>query len=127
MISHIITFLLGAYSGVALMCLFQINKKPTITLSNVSGVVMVEKMEGELSMVDARRLLAERVNELCREKEITYEELSAKSEVPLETVLQIADGSVKNPGIFAIAKICEGLNVSLKDFFDTDEFRNIMI
>ena len=53
--------------------------------------------------------------------------LSSKSEVPIETVLQMADGSVKNPGIFAIAKICEGLNVSLKDFFDTDEFRNIMI
>lgn len=80
-----------------------------------------------LSRIDARKLLAERVNELCREKEITYEELSSKSEVPLETVLQIADGSVRNPGIFAIAKICEGLNVSLKDFFDTDEFRNIMI
>lgn len=69
---------------------------------------------------DARKLLAERVNELCREKEITYEELSSKSEVPIETVLQMADGSVKNPGIFAIAKICEGLDVSLKDFLDTE-------
>lgn len=127
MVSHIITFLLGAYSGVAFMCLFQINKKPTITLSNVRGEAMVVKTKEVLSMIDARKLLAERVNELCREKEITYEELSSKSEVPLETVLQIADGSVKNPGIFAIAKICEGLNVSLKDFFDTDEFRNIMI
>lgn len=78
-------------------------------------------------MIDTRKILAERVNELCREKEITYEELSSKSEVPLETVLQIADSSVKNPGIFAIAKICEGLDVSLKDFFDTEEFRNIMI
>lgn len=80
-----------------------------------------------LSMVDARKLLAERVNELCREKEITYEELSSKSEVPIEIVLQMTDGSVKNPGIFAIAKNCEGLDVSLKDFFDTEEFRNIMI
>lgn len=53
--------------------------------------------------------------------------LSSKSEVPIETVLQMADGSVKNPGIFAIAKNCEGLDVSLKDFFDTEEFRNIMI
>lgn len=78
-------------------------------------------------MIDARKLLAERVNELCREKEITYEELSSKSEVPIETVLQMADGSVKNPGIFAIAKICEGLDVSLKDFLDTEEFRNVML
>lgn len=78
-------------------------------------------------MANARKLLAERVNELCKEKKLTSEELSSKSEVPIETVLQTADGSVKNPGIFAIAKICEGLNVSLKDFFDTEEFRNIMV
>ena len=78
-------------------------------------------------MKDARKLLAERVNELCKEKKLTYEELSSKAEVPIETVLQMADGSVKNPGIFAIAKNCEGLDVSLKDFFDTEEFRNIMI
>lgn len=78
-------------------------------------------------MKDVRKLLAERVNELCKEKKLTYEELSSKSEVPLETVLQIADGSVKNPGIFAIAKICKGLDVSLRYFFDTEEFRNVML
>ena len=44
-------------------------------------------------MKDARKLLAERVNELCKEKKLTYEELSSKSEVPIETVLQMADGS----------------------------------
>ena len=48
------------------------------------------KWKEVLSMIDARKLLAERVNELCREKEITYEELSSKSEVPIETVLQMA-------------------------------------
>lgn len=78
-------------------------------------------------MVDARKLLAERVNELCREKEITYEELSFKSEVPLDIVLQMADASVKNPGIFVISKICKGLDVSLRYFFDTEEFRNVML
>ena len=78
-------------------------------------------------MKDVRKLLAERVNELCKEKKLTYEELSSKSEVPIETVLQMADGSVKNPGIFAIAKICKGLDVSLRYFFDTEEFRNVML
>ena len=123
MISYMITFLLGAYFGVAFMCLFQINRKSTVTLSDIGGVAVVEKLEEVLSMKDARKLLAERVNELCKEKKLTYEELSFRSEVPIETVLQMADGSVKNPGIFAIAKICRGLDVSLKDFFDTEEFR----
>ena len=94
-----------------------------------------------LSRIDARKLLAERVNELCREKEITYEELSSKSEVPLETVLQIADGSVKNPGIFAIAKMVLTLLKKGKTVKETadllelteeyvrkiqEEFRNVM-
>ena len=42
-------------------------------------------------------------------------------------VLQIVDGSIKSPGIFIIDKICRGLDISLRSFFDTEEFRNIMM
>lgn len=46
MVSHIIIFLLGAYSGVAFMCLFQINKKTTGKFSDISGEATAEKREG---------------------------------------------------------------------------------
>ena len=69
MISYIITFLVGNFLGVVLMCLLQINRQ-------FHG--------GSPSM---NRMLVKRVNELCRENEITYEELSSKSEVPLIRVL----------------------------------------
>ena len=78
-------------------------------------------------MVEERKILAKRVNELCKERGLTYEELSFNSEVPLDIVLQMADASVKNPGIFVISKICKGLDVSLRYFFDTEEFRNVML
>ena len=98
MISYIITFLVGNFLGVVLMCLLQMN-----------------------------RMLVKRVNELCRENGVTYEELSCKSEIPFDTILDMLDGVEGNPSMFAIAKICKGLDVSLRYFFDTEEFRNVML
>ncbi len=33
----------------------------------------------------------------------------------------------QNLPMFAIAKICKGLDVSLRYFFDTEEFRNVIL
>ena len=126
MISYIITFLVGSYLGITFMCLFQINKKYTGSSPDISSTLVAGRTE-VLDMVEERKILAKRVNELCKERGLTYEELSFKSEVPLDIVLQMADASVKNPGIFVIAKICKGLDVSLRYFFDTEEFRNVML
>lgn len=71
-----------------------------------------------------QKILANRINDLCKEQGISYYMLSYKSTVPLTTILHIVDGSTKNPGIFTITKICEGLNISMRDFFDTEEFLN---
>lgn len=73
-------------------------------------------------MIRSRKILADRINNLCKEQGITYYALSYKSAVPLTTLLHIVNGSTKNPGILTIHKICEGFDISLKDFFDTEEF-----
>jgi hypothetical protein len=31
--------------------------------------------------------------------------------------------STKNPGIFTLAKICNGLDITVKEFFDSEEFK----
>ncbi len=69
-----------------------------------------------------QKTLANRINELCKEQRISYYKLSYKSAVPLTTLLHIVDGSTQNPGVMTIMKICEGLNISVKDFFDTEDF-----
>ena len=81
----------------------------------------MEKQKRELQMI-----LTKRIDELCMEKDISYYTLSYKSTVPLTTLLHIMDGSTKNPGIYTIMKICDGFGVDMKDFFDTDEFREII-
>ena len=34
-------------------------------------------------------------------------------------------GKSKNHGIITIKMLCDGLNISLKDFFETEEFRTL--
>ncbi|MDO4343875.1 MAG: XRE family transcriptional regulator [Eubacteriales bacterium] len=69
--------------------------------------------------------LAERIRYLCWQKDMSYYDLSYKSAVPITTLMHIIDGSTKNPGIFTIIKICSGLEITLIEFFDTEEFREI--
>lgn len=77
-------------------------------------------------MKKEQKILIKRINDLCKEKGITYYTLSYKSSVPLTTLSHILSGESKNPGIFTITKICDGLDVSLKEFFDTDEFEAML-
>lgn len=69
--------------------------------------------------------VAERILELCKEKEITINYLSGLSAISQSTVSDIVLGRSKNPGIVTLKKICDGLEISITDFFDTDIFRNL--
>lgn len=40
----------------------------------------------------------------------------------MTTLIHIMDGNTQNPGILTIMKICDGLGISMKYFFDTEEF-----
>lgn len=75
-----------------------------------------------METVENKNVLGERIKSLCMEKGISYYALSYKSTVPLTTLLHIIDGTTKNPGIFTITKICEGLDVTVKDFLDIEDF-----
>ena len=75
----------------------------------------------------AQEILIARINELCKNNEMTYYILSYRSTIPLTTLVHIMDGTTKNPGIFTMMKICDGLGVSLSEFFDTDGFEEAVI
>ena len=69
-----------------------------------------------------QEILIGRIDELCKEKDLTYYTLAYKAAVPLSTLIHIIDGTTKNPGIFTIARLCVGLEVTLPEFFSTLEF-----
>lgn len=66
--------------------------------------------------------LVKRIEYFCRREGITYYRLSFKSAVPMTTINNIINCKTTNPGIYTIAKICNGLGISIKEFFDCKEF-----
>ncbi len=75
--------------------------------------------------MEAKDKLANRIRNLCKQNSISYYALSYKSTVPMTTLMHIINCSTKNPGIFTIFKICNGLDITIKEFFDSDEFIDI--
>lgn len=63
-----------------------------------------------------------RIYELCEEKGITPNALSYRAGVPQSTIKSITNGESLNTGIVTIKKICDGLDISIVDFFNTDYF-----
>lgn len=75
-----------------------------------------------MSISDA---VSDRVLELCKENGITVNKLSTVSGVTQSTVNDIVNHRSKNIGIVTIKKLCDGLNISITDFFTTDTFCNL--
>lgn len=73
----------------------------------------------------AQDVLVERINNLCKEKRMTYYALSYASAVPMTTLMHIVDKSTVNPGVLTIGKLCEGFGITLKEFFNAPEFDDI--
>jgi len=80
----------------------------------------------KVQMKKDQSILVNRIDELCRAKNYSYYTLSYRSSVPLTTLIHIMDGTSKNPGIFTVIKICDGLGVSMSEFFNTKEFQEML-
>lgn len=63
-----------------------------------------------------------RIMELCSEREISVNALSNLSGVTQSTVNDIVNGTTYNAGIATIKKLCDGLDISVRDFFDSAIF-----
>jgi len=70
-------------------------------------------------------LVVERIYDLCKEREITPNALSYLAGISQSTIKSILNGESKNPGIVTIKKICDGLDISIIEFFDTQKFKDI--
>jgi len=75
--------------------------------------------------MNTRRAIAARIIELCNERKITPNALSYRAAVPQSTIKSILNNETQNPGVVTIKKICDGLGITLPDFFNTDSFRDL--
>ena len=69
-----------------------------------------------------KEAIANRILQLCDERNMTVNELSNISGVSPSTVYSILNEKSKNPGAITIKKLSDGLEITLGEFFSTPEF-----
>ena len=67
----------------------------------------------------------ERIAELCEEKHITINKLANISGITQSTLNNIMSGRNNSTTISTIQKICDGLEITVTDFFDSPLYLGI--
>ncbi len=67
-------------------------------------------------------VVAKRFQELCDEQHIKLNELATRSGVTPSTAYSMMDGKRRDVSIVTIKKFCDGLGVTLGEFFSTADF-----
>ncbi len=75
--------------------------------------------------MNTTELISNRILQLCTEKSITIGKLCTMSGSTGSTISDIVNGVTKNPGVLTIKKLCDALDITLAQFFDTPEFNNL--
>lgn len=66
-----------------------------------------------------------RILELCRERHITVNKLSMISGITQSTLNNIVSGRNNSATVSTVKKICDGLDIGILEFFDTELFENL--
>ena len=75
--------------------------------------------------MNTKEAVAKRIIELCNERNIAVNALANISGVPPTTIYSMLNTKSQNPGIVSIKKLCDGLGISLRQFFNSDIFDDI--
>ena len=69
-----------------------------------------------------KEAVAQRIIDLCAERNIAVNALANISGVSPSTVYSMLNAKSKNPGVVSIKKLCDGLEISVRAFFDCPLF-----
>lgn len=75
--------------------------------------------------MNTKQAVANRIIELCKDKGVAINAIATISAVPPMTVYSMLNAKSQNPGIVTIKKLCDGLNITLGEFFNTPEFDSL--
>ena len=63
----------------------------------------------------------QRILERCRERNIAVNTLANISGVSPSTIYSMLTQKSQNPGVVSIKKICDGLEITVREFFDSTQ------
>lgn len=66
-----------------------------------------------------------RIAELIKEHNLTVNKLAMQSGITQSTLQNITGGRNHSASVSTIQKLCDGLGISLRQFFDSDLFENL--
>lgn len=75
--------------------------------------------------MNTKEAVARRILELCAEHNIAINALANTSGVAPSTVYSMLNEKSKNPGVVSIKKLCDGLGISVREFFDSPLFDDL--
>jgi len=75
--------------------------------------------------MDTVSAIRDRILRLCSERNITINKLATLSALPPSSIKNILYGKSKDPKILTIKKMCDGLEITLLDFFNSPEFMEL--
>lgn len=72
-----------------------------------------------------REAIAKKINKICIERNISVNKLANMSLLTQSTVEHLVNGDSKNPKLLTIIRICDGLDMTLHEFFSDELFKNL--
>ena len=72
--------------------------------------------------MNTKAAVAARMLELCDERKMAINALANISGVSPSTVYSILNEKSQNPGVVSIKKLCDGLEITVREFFDSPLF-----
>lgn len=75
--------------------------------------------------MNTKEAVAIRILNLCEERKLAVNALANICGMSPSTIYSMLNAKSKNPGVVSIQKICDGLEISVKEFFNSPLFENL--
>ncbi len=75
--------------------------------------------------MNAKEAVAQRILELCSDRRLAINALANLSGVAPSTVYSMLNAKSQNPGVVSLKKLCDGLDITLREFFDSPLFDDL--
>ena len=69
--------------------------------------------------------IAKRLKALCDERGLNAEALAEKTDLPVEKMKRMMCTGASNPGVYLMLRICNALEITVDEFFQSEEFENM--
>lgn len=72
-----------------------------------------------------KEAIIKHLQDICRQRNMKYNELATVSGVTPSTVYSLMDASRKDLSVITLKKLCDGLDMTITEFFDDELFKTL--